>query len=95
MDEADRLLDMGFEQQLTAIISKIPKQRRTGLFSATMNEGLGRLVKAGLRNPVRVSVKVRFLDMNYRCRHSKFMHIINITNKNLILGPLCKRHHSN
>lgn len=35
LDEADRLLDMGFKQQLDAIMSRLPKQRRTGLFSAT------------------------------------------------------------
>ncbi|KAJ1721217.1 ATP-dependent rRNA helicase spb4 [Coemansia erecta] len=59
LDEADRLLDMGFEASLTAILAALPKQRRTGLFSATMSEALGQLVRAGLRNPVRVQVQVR------------------------------------
>ncbi|KAJ2883174.1 ATP-dependent rRNA helicase spb4 [Coemansia aciculifera] len=59
LDEADRLLDMGFEASLTAIFSTLPKQRRTGLFSATMSEALGQLVRTGLRNPVRVQVQVR------------------------------------
>ncbi|KAH3883361.1 hypothetical protein DPMN_007316 [Dreissena polymorpha] len=35
LDEADRLLDMGFEASINTILSFIPKQRRTGLFSAT------------------------------------------------------------
>lgn len=35
LDEADRLLDLGFEVQLLEIIHTLPKQRRTGLFSAT------------------------------------------------------------
>ena len=35
LDEADRLLDMGFEASLNTILSYLPKQRRTGLFSAT------------------------------------------------------------
>jgi len=58
MDEADRLLDMGFEKSITSILAKLPKQRRTGLFSATMTEAVTELVRAGLRNPVRVIVKV-------------------------------------
>lgn len=58
LDEADRLLDMGFQQSITAIIHMLPKQRRTGLFSATMTDALGELVRVGLRNPVRVVVKV-------------------------------------
>ncbi|KAI8904829.1 P-loop containing nucleoside triphosphate hydrolase protein [Gorgonomyces haynaldii] len=62
MDEADRLLDLGFEQQVTAIIRRLPKQRRTGLFSATMNEALGKLIRTGLRNPVSVNVKVQTND---------------------------------
>lgn len=64
LDEADRLLEMGFAVQLSAIIAQLPKQRRTGLFSATMTDALGELVRAGLRNPVRVVVKVE--DLNGR-----------------------------
>ncbi|XP_056146545.1 ATP-dependent RNA helicase DDX55 [Lampris incognitus] len=57
LDEADRLLDMGFEASLNAILSFLPKQRRTGLFSATQTRELEKLVRAGLRNPVRITVK--------------------------------------
>nr|XP_057913641.1 ATP-dependent RNA helicase DDX55 [Doryrhamphus excisus] len=57
LDEADRLLDMGFENSLNAILSFLPKQRRTGLFSATQTQELEKLVRAGLRNPVRITVK--------------------------------------
>ncbi|TDL27403.1 DEAD-domain-containing protein [Rickenella mellea] len=58
LDEADRLLDLGFTQTLTKILGALPKQRRTGLFSATMTDALSELVRVGLRNPVRVVVKV-------------------------------------
>jgi ATP-dependent RNA helicase DDX55/SPB4 len=58
MDEADRLLDMGFKERVTGILRALPKQRRTGLFSATMTDALDELVRTGLRNPVRVVVKV-------------------------------------
>ncbi|KAG2471351.1 DDX55 helicase, partial [Polypterus senegalus] len=53
LDEADRLLDMGFE----ARYGYLPKQRRTGLFSATQTQEVENLVRAGLRNPVRITVK--------------------------------------
>ncbi|KAF8246915.1 DEAD-domain-containing protein [Wilcoxina mikolae CBS 423.85] len=60
LDEADRLLDLGFKETLTKIISRLPKQRRTGLFSASISDAVvGSLVRAGLRNPVKVVVKVR------------------------------------
>ncbi|XP_013401192.1 ATP-dependent RNA helicase DDX55 isoform X2 [Lingula anatina] len=57
LDEADRLLDMGFEASINTILSYLPKQRRTGLFSATQTQEVEALIRAGLRNPVRVTVK--------------------------------------
>lgn len=59
MDEADRLLDLGFSDTLQKILSRLPKQRRTGLFSASVSEALDQLVRVGLRNPVRIAVKVK------------------------------------
>ncbi|CAG5094211.1 Oidioi.mRNA.OKI2018_I69.XSR.g13351.t1.cds [Oikopleura dioica] len=57
IDEADQILDIGFEKAINFILSNLPKQRRTGLFSATLNENVLRLKKAGLRHPHSVSVK--------------------------------------
>ena len=56
-----RLLDMGFQQSIARILTHLPKQRRTGLFSATMTDAdaMSELVRVGLRNPARIVVKVQ------------------------------------
>lgn len=61
LDEADRLLDLGFKIDLQNILKRLPKQRRTGLFSASVNEALAEIIRVGLRNPFKVTVKVRSL----------------------------------
>ncbi|KAI2777151.1 ATP-dependent rRNA helicase spb4 [Daldinia loculata] len=61
LDEADRLLDLGFKADLQKILSRLPKQRRTGLFSASVSEAVGEIIRVGLRNPVKVAVKVKSL----------------------------------
>jgi ATP-dependent RNA helicase DDX55/SPB4 len=59
LDEADRLLDLGFKDDLQKILARLPKQRRTGLFSASVSEAVDQLIRVGLRNPVRIAVKVK------------------------------------
>lgn len=64
LDEADRLLELGFEKSLNSILAYLPKQRRTSLFSATQTRQLKLLVRSGLRNPVIVSVKQSDCDLS-------------------------------
>jgi ATP-dependent RNA helicase DDX55/SPB4 len=61
LDEADRLLDLGYAKDLDRILAYLPKQRRTGLFSASMTDALESVIKVSLRNPRRVVVRVKSL----------------------------------
>jgi ATP-dependent RNA helicase RhlE len=56
LDEADRMLDMGFIVPVKRIVAKLPKERQTLLFSATMPQAVHGLVASLLKEPVRVEV---------------------------------------
>lgn len=56
LDEADRMLDMGFYEDIMKIISHLPAERQTLMFSATMPAKINQLAKSILKSPVEVSV---------------------------------------
>ncbi|XP_042066577.1 DEAD-box ATP-dependent RNA helicase 32-like isoform X1 [Salvia splendens] len=56
LDEADRILDVGFKKELNAIISQLPKQRQTFLFSATQTKSVQDLARLSLKDPEYLSV---------------------------------------
>lgn len=58
LDEADRMLDMGFFDDIMKIESKLPKQRQTMMFSATMPENIKKLADNLLYNPVEIKLAV-------------------------------------
>ena len=58
LDEADRMLDMGFSEDIMTIAKKLPTNRQTIMFSATMPEKIEELAKTLLHNPVEVKIAV-------------------------------------
>jgi ATP-dependent RNA helicase DeaD len=56
LDEADEMLDMGFQEDLEGILAETPEQRQTMLFSATMPSRISKLARQHLNDPVRVTL---------------------------------------
>ncbi|MCW9054628.1 MAG: DEAD/DEAH box helicase [Candidatus Pacebacteria bacterium] len=64
LDEADRMLDMGFVNDMRFVMDKMPEKRHTIFFSATMSSNIERLIKDFLNDPINISVKTRATSKN-------------------------------
>lgn len=73
LDEADRLLDLGFMPQLRKIISKLPKDRQTLMFSATLEGKVAAIASDYMQNPVTVRVNTERLDVE--SIDQRFVHV--------------------
>ena len=70
LDEADEMLNMGFKDELDAILEKAPKERLTWLFSATMAKGVARIAQNYQHDPIEISVGGR---QRSRRKHRAFL----------------------
>jgi len=57
LDEADRMLDMGFADDILKLVSNLPKERQSLLFSATYPENIDKLTKVILKNPIEIKIE--------------------------------------
>jgi ATP-dependent RNA helicase RhlE len=87
LDEADRMLDMGFIVPVKRIVAKLPKERQTLLFSATMPQAVHGLVASLLKEPVRVEVTPVATTAE---RIAQRVHFVEKANKRALLEALLK-----
>ena len=73
LDEADRLLNLDFEEEIDKILRVIPQDRRTQLFSATMTSKVQKLQRACLRDPVKVEVSAKYSTVESLRQHYLFI----------------------
>lgn len=64
LDEADEMLNMGFEEDMEAILANVPKDRQTILFSATMNAKILKITKKYLKDPINIKIQTSELTVN-------------------------------
>jgi len=88
MDEADRILNMDFEKEVNNILSVIPKERRTYLYSATMTKKVAKLQRASLRDPVKVEVSGKYQTVDKLLQYYLFIpakhkdvHLVHLLNE--------------
>ncbi|WP_434339454.1 DEAD/DEAH box helicase [Motilimonas cestriensis] len=87
LDEADRMLDMGFIHDIKKVLAVLPKQRQNLLFSATFSDDIRKLAKGLVNNPVEISVAPRNTTA---ARIEQWVYPVDKTRKAPLLGQLIK-----
>ncbi|MFA6013963.1 MAG: ATP-dependent RNA helicase DbpA [Gallionellaceae bacterium] len=80
LDEADRMLDMGFYEDIAWVVQQCPEQRQTLLFSATYPEGIGRIARQFMRDPQQIKLPEQHEESKIRQRFYK------VENENRLLA---------
>ncbi|MBK5231367.1 MAG: DEAD/DEAH box helicase [Thermoleophilia bacterium] len=86
LDEADEMLDMGFADELEAILDAIPEKRQTMLFSATIPPRIASMAKKHLDDPVRISIEAEAVEEGEAPVVRETAHLVNRQNKPAALG---------
>lgn len=81
LDEADRMLDMGFFDDIVTVARQCPKERQTLLFSATYPEGIGKLSAQFMKQPVQITVQAQHAEGKieqrwYEVKDSERLHVV-------------------
>lgn len=88
LDEADRMLDMGFIHDIKKIMSLLPKQRQNLMFSATFSNDIRRLAKGIINNPVEIDVAPRNTTVE---TITQVIHPVDKANKTALLSHLIRK----
>lgn len=91
IDEADRILDLGFEESMNMILDFLPKERQCLLFSATQTNSVKDLARMSLNNPISVSIDANSETTTPDSLKQKFT-VINLEQKLSFLWAFIKRH---
>jgi ATP-dependent RNA helicase DeaD len=86
LDEADEMLDMGFAEDLDAILSRTPKERQTALFSATLPRRILAIAERHLRDPVRIAIAAHRPQAGEAPRVRQVAYVVARPHKHAALG---------
>ena len=88
LDEADEMLDMGFAEDLDAVLTAVPATRQTALFSATISPQIARIAKRHLNDPIRVTVKPETRERGTTTRVRQVAYVVRRADKPTALGRI-------